>query len=47
MAGVSQRIQKLSLQEEDGLGWFIQIRKRLTMEELTEAVTIARLIWLR
>jgi ribonuclease HI len=43
----SQRVQKLSLQEDDGLGWFLQIRERLEGEELVEAVTIARLLWLR
>ncbi len=40
-------MQKLSLQEDDGLGWFSQIRERLTGDDLIEAVIIARLLWLR
>ncbi len=41
-----RHIQKLSLKEDDGLGWFLQLRERITEDELTEAVTMARLIWL-
>jgi hypothetical protein len=43
----SWRVQKLSLREDDGLGWFLQLRDRLSGEELTEAVIVAQFIWLR
>lgn len=43
----SRRVQKLSLVADDGVGWFIQLRERLSGEDLIQAVTIARLIWLR
>lgn len=42
----SRPIQKLSLSVDDGLGWFLQMRDRLSKEGLIEAVTVTRLIWL-
>jgi hypothetical protein len=31
---------------DNRLGWFSQLRERLSEDELVEAVTIARLLWL-
>jgi hypothetical protein len=42
-----RRLQKLSLQESDGLGLFLQLRDRLQDEELLLALTVAPHIWLR
>jgi hypothetical protein len=43
----SRRIQKVSSVEDDGISWFTQIRERLSGDDLIEAVTVARLLWLR
>jgi hypothetical protein len=42
----SRRIQKLSLNENDGIGWFTHMKERSDVEELTEAVMVAWFLWL-
>lgn len=43
----SRRLQKLSLEEGDGMDFFKQLRSKLGEDELVLALTVTRLIWLR
>lgn len=43
----SRQVQKLALEESDGLGLFQQWRERLEDDELLVVLTAARLLWLR
>jgi hypothetical protein len=43
----SRKLQKLSLTDSDGIGFMEQLMEKLERDELEEALTVARLIWLR
>lgn len=43
----TRKIQKLVLEEADGRGFMQQLMERLERDELEEALTMARLIWLK
>lgn len=43
----TSRIQKLGVESDDGLGLVQQLLLKLEIEEFVEAMTVARLIWLR
>jgi hypothetical protein len=40
-------VQKLSLYDSDSMGFLQQMRDRLNEEEIMEAITLSRFIWLR
>jgi hypothetical protein len=43
----SRRIQKLFISKSDGLGLIQQLMEKLEEEEFIEAITMARMLWLR
>lgn len=43
----SRRVQKISLVESEGVCFIKQLMAKLEVEEVEEALTVARLIWLR